>query len=483
MNFPLYQFKFLFPFLVVVLFKSDLIGIECPTENSSSEPICITLGYAVERVIDDNRQIDRAVQNVDQSNLQLVLNEAEFDLAILPHGNAGYIGGGKAGTGPTLGGGVEFYKQFTLGTKISVKPMIIKAAHDFQSQLNVKITQPLLRGFGKFENEAAIEAARFTQRSAFRNLLKTKLSQILRAIQAVYDVKRTKELLALETESYERIMKFYEKTKRKEKIGLCDSLDIYRAEMEYKQAQDALELSKNRYQDVKDSLKNLLEIPLDTPIEVCIPDLEYHDITLCDEEAIALAMQYRIEIYQAWDAVKESRRNAKLTKARIWPELNLVIDFSNTGWNEEFTESFYRRRESTWGIGFTSSTDLDRTADKIAYKNSLYAIKDTERAYMELRDDIALEVKKVLRNLETIEARMQNLEEQVKSAKGGMLLAKIKYDRGMCSNFDVIQAEKAFQSAQVALFTTKVEHILSEFKLLATLGILGNPNNLSICCK
>lgn len=444
--------------------------------------IQVTLASAIQRALTDNRQLTNAYQSAEQSEFQVILNQGEFDLQIIPNGDAGYVGGGKAGAGPTIGVGVEFYKKFALGTSISVQPTVIKAAHEFRSQLDVSINQPLLRGLGKLENLSALESAKYAQRTAFRNYVTAKINTIIKTIQAVYDIKRNEETLAIDLAAYNRIKQFLEASKRKEKIGLTDSLDIYRAEMEFKQTENALMLSRDRLQDSKDTLKDILAYPLTSPIEVIVP-LEHHPVTLKLEETLAIALQHRQEVVQAWDSVLENRRLSCVAEKRIKPDLNLILDFSSTGCDEVFTQAFCRRRVSTWGIGFATSTDLDRTADKCAYEQTLFSISNAERAYMQARDNIVLETKKAIRNIASTETKIKNLEEQVKTAQGGLYLAKIKYDRGFGDNFDVIQAEKTLQTAQAAKISAVIEHIIGEYKLLAALGILANPEKISICMQ
>lgn len=451
-------------------------------EEECIDPIQLTLGTAIERALAENRQLANVYQTAEQSEFGVILNKGEFDLAIIPSGDAGYVGGGKAGSGPTVGAGVEFYKKFVLGTEISIQPRVIKAAHAFTSQLNCSIRQPLLRNNSRIENLASLRAAEYSQRSALRTLLSAQINTVLRTIQALYDVKRQEEALALDKETYNRLKHFWESSKRKEKIGLCDSMDLYRAEIEYKNAENNLAQSLDRLQDVHDALKDILAYPLNIPIEVEVP-ITYHPITLSQDEAIAIALQYRQEVYQAWDQLQESRRLACVAKERIWPDISLVLDFSSNGCEETFTQAFCRRRESRWGIGIASSTDLDRTADKIAFQNSLYAIDSAERGYAQVRDNVELEVKRVLRGFESTLVKMQNYEEQIKSAQGGLYLAKIKYERGLGNNFDVIQAEKTLKSAQASKIGVMIEHIVGEYKLLAALGILGSVDNISICTR
>ncbi len=85
---------------------------------------------------------------------------------------------------------------------------------------------------------------------------------------------------------------------------------------------------------------------------------------------------------------------------------------------------------------------------------------------------LTIEVKKAYRQLERAFKRINIQEEQIKSAKGELYLAQLKFDRGMANNFDVIQAEKNLRSAELNYWHALVDHIVGEFQFLAAMGVL-----------
>ncbi|WP_068471364.1 TolC family protein [Candidatus Protochlamydia phocaeensis] len=438
-----------------------------------TEPACIklTLESALTRALRYNRQLINTADNVTKAQYGLDIAFSEFALDIAPNGKAGYVGGGREGTGMSVGGGLDFSKKFISGTQVTVGPSILKTKEHYHTDLRALISQPLLRGFGIDYQLSGVKGAQFSLRTAARNLYMAQLQLIIRTINSLYDVIKAQKSLALNEESYQRISKFYQAAKLKERIGLSDALDVYRAEIELHHAEDSLTSAQERLQDAEDMLRDLLALPLDACIQVEVP-LVYTSNPLDTDEAVKLALQNRIEIDQAQDQWRESYRLAKVAKNNLYPELNLVFNYANCGRDEIFTRSCTRHRESTWGIGFTTSTDFDPIADRAAYEQSLLAIETAARGLEQTQANLILEVKKAIRQLQRALKRIQVQEEQIHTAQSELHLAQIKFDRGMANNFDVIQAEKSLRAAEQTYWAALIDHIIGEYQLLAAIGLL-----------
>jgi outer membrane protein len=441
------------------------------SDQQESECIVLTLEHALTRALQYNRQLINTADNVAKSQYNLTIAFSEFDLDINPNAKVGYVGGGRAGLGFSVGGGVDFSKKFINGTQITVGPSILKTKDHYRTDLKALISQPLLRGFGVDYQLAGVKGAQFALRTATRNLYIAQMQLVVRTINALYEVIKAEKALTLNEESYQRIKKFYQAAKLKEKIGLSDALDVYRAEIELHHAEDTLTGSQERFQDAEDTLRDLLALPLDSCIQVEVP-LIYTVNPLALDEAIQLALKNRIEMDQSHDQWRENYRLSHIAKSNLYPELNLVFNYANYGRDEIFTRSCTRHRESTWGVGFTTSTDFDPISDRAVYEQSLMAIETAARGLEQTEANLILEVKKSIRQLQRAYKRIQVQEEQIHTAQGELHLSQIKFDRGMANNFDIIQAEKSLRAAEQTYWSALIEHIVGEYQLLAAIGLL-----------
>ena len=308
-------------------------------------------------------------------------------------------------------------------------------------------------------------------RSAYRNLYIAQVQLILRTTQTLYEAIKLEHSLTLNQESHQRISQFYKAAKIKEKIGLSDALDVYRAEIELRIAEDTLKATRERLEETKDTLRDLLALPLDLSIQIDIPThYTPHSVDL--NKAIDIALDKRIEMEQAEDDQRENKRLSSLAKKNLYPELNLVLNYSNVGRGRRFSDFCMRHRENVWGIGVTTATQFAPLVDQIAYEQSLIAVASATRGIDQTEATIILEVKKVVRQLERAFERIRLQQEQIKTAQGELHLAKIKFDRGMADNFNVIQAEKSLRMAQQNYWTATIDHIVGEFQLLGAMGLL-----------
>jgi len=454
-------------FWITALLAASLLSLEAGCQ----EPLLLDLTTSLSQALNCNRQLLGTLDQLTYSHYGVELAENEFDIRIVPNGRAGYVGGGRVGTGWSMGGGIDVNKKFQNGTSISIGPTILKTVDHYHTEVRAKVSQPLLRGLGSEYQLSNLLGAKFALRSAYRNLYIAQVQLVIRTIQALYEVVKAEKNLSLAHESHQRILRFYQTAKRKEQIGLSDAMDVYRAELELRYAEDGLTGAEDRRQESEDFLRDLLALPLDTAIKVEVP-MQHTPNDLDLDNAIQLALNNRIEVDQAEDERAESRRMAKISKKNLLPELNLVFEYANAGRDEVFTRTWSCRRRSTWGIGFTTSTDFNAAGEQIIYEQSLLEAEAALRGIDQVRALVVLEVKQTMRQLARFRERIRLQEEQIKTSQGELALSRIKFDRGMADNFNVIQAEKSLQGAQQAYWSALIDHIVGEFQLLAVVGLL-----------
>lgn len=464
--------KICFIYLCLLNFLcGSLFSEEAIRNGEGQEVLMLTLEKGIYLASTAERRLSSMQGAVLQSEINIQLACADFEWSIFPKADAGLVGGGRAGVGATLGLGVEVSKKFVNGTRFVFTPTVMKAAKNYQSNLQTSISQPLLRGCGSAYTLAPLRAAQFSNRSAIRQLYLAQTKQIFMAVKGMYEILKQEKLVELDQESAERMEKFVRSTKMKERIGMSDSLDIYRAETEFKLTEDSLSRSSEQLQDAKDSLRDILGLPLEMPIAVDI-SLEYAPVLVDETEAITAALNNRIEIDQAEDLYYEGQRLERLACLNLRPELNLVVDYTSFSRNEAFTRSWTGKRESKWGIGFITSGDPWNRREAAAYEMSQFNAQESAMNLEQVRDNVVLDVKRALRDIKRAEDRIHLSEEQIENSKKGYYTSRLKFQYGLANNFDLLQAEKSLRLAQAALISSIIDHRIGEFRFLAVLGLL-----------
>jgi len=439
-------------------------------EPSASAAMRLSLEEAINMALTSNRGLLDAKDRVEGAGLSLAIAESEFELKIFPGGSVGFTGGSGADSDDDFGAGFTVQKTSTLGTDIAIQPNVQKSLGIYDTGVDVAVRQPLLRGFDQEFNLSSVHGAEFADRSARRSLYLTKVDTVLRTITAVYQVIRQRELLRLNQESAQRLRGHVEAARAKEKAGLANSIDTYRATIQLKQAEDNLVTARESYSDALDSLKVLLALPLETELDVNAP-LTYDTVNIDEGEALIIALENRVELGQASDTIREAMRRSRVTKHNVLPDLDVIFNYSKFGQGGTFSRS-RSLDEDVWGLSFAVNTDLARTAERAAYKQSLLTVKAASRNESLQKDDIIRQVKQELRNLRKSGERITIQDTQIKQARGQLALSRVKFEQGLASNFDVIDAETELRRAQTNLLSAVLDYIIGSHHFRASLGTL-----------
>ncbi|HRU06089.1 MAG TPA: TolC family protein [Candidatus Brocadiia bacterium] len=440
-------------------------------DKKAPDPDCkLSLAEIVSRALLANRRLLDAKDSVETARLSVVAAEAQFELKIMPLASAGVYGASGSNTSSTIGSGVKLEKRLPQGTVASVTPSVYRTGGDYTSSVGFSVTQPLLRGLSAEYNLSGVHGAQFASRTAQRMLFLSRVDTVLSTVVAVYEIVRQRETLRLCEESAARLKGHAEAARAKEGIGLAGPIDTYRATIQLKQAEDALTQAREALRDAQDNLRLILALPLDKKMEVEAP-LSYTPVRVSEDEAVRTALANRVELDQAADTVREAERNSRVAKHGMLPELNLVLDYTRTGQDANFGQSA-KLDSDAWGMSLSGTTDLWRTAERAAYAQSMVALQAAYRSQELRRDEVALQVKRELGALRRSEQRIAIQQEQIRQAEGQMELARVKFQRGLANNFDVIEAETELRRAQTSLVSAVVDYIAGSFRFRAALGTL-----------
>lgn len=434
-------------------------------EHSEAPTISLTLEQAINLALKANRSLLGSAYGLESRKLSLSSAKSEFELKIVPSTSVAFADDDK-----DVGAGVSLEKKSTFGTKASISSGIGRSDDDYIGEIGLSLDLPLLRGFGKEVNLDTLKASQFSLRTAERSLYLTKVNIVLDTVSAVYDIIKQRELVGLFDSQAERLKGHAEGARIKERVGLATPIDVYRAEIRLKDAEDSLTLAHEALRNAKDRLKVILALPLEKPIDVSAP-LEYVPVSIDSDDAIEIALNNRVELEQTKDEIREARRKSGIARHNLLPQLDLVMGYARSSSSDDFGRSM-RFEEDTWSINLVSSTDWARTSEKAAFQQTLINIK-TVRMNLEAREDeIKRDVRRQLEALMRADERIKIRNEQIRQAEGKLALAKIKFNYGMADNFDVIEAETELQRARDNLLSIETEYIVGTYRMRAVLGTL-----------
>jgi outer membrane protein TolC len=265
-------------------------------------------------------------------------------------------------------------------------------------------------------------------------------------------------------------MGYVETAKVKQKKGFATALDVYRANIQLKQAETLLTSSRSQYLDAKDHLKIILAIPLENEIEVKAP-LEYTFTKIDASESISTALQKRVELEEVNDMISDYERRISYARHNLLPRLDLALRYRSSGVDSNFIDSL-KKNTGRVEMSFYSSGDISRIYERAEYTRSKMALKNVYRVLSLKKDEIIREVKNAIRNLNRLEKNIFIQKKQIHDAKGKMELSRVKFSHGMANNFDLIESEAQYREAETGYISSIIDYIEGKYQLKAVMGIL-----------
>ena len=450
-----------------------------PVTAAPASSFALGLEELVNRALNANRGLLDARDGVTSADYALRASEFEFELRIFPTATANTVSGNQQSTIDSYGFGVDLRQRFATGTNVSVGPAVRKLGDNYISEVRASLRQPLLRGRQPELVLSPVDAARFAATTSRRFLHQAQVDTILATVTAAYQVVRQRQFLRLSEESVDRLEGHAAAARARERAGIASSLDVFRATFQLGRARDNLDSAQAAYGDALDALRLLLALDLEAAVDVDAP-LTFDVVRLSEEDAVAQALALRVELDQARHAVLESERRSRVARHATEPDLDLVLSFRQFGTSPNLSDST-SLDDNALSLSLATTSDIYRINERARYGQTLLDVNAARRSLDFLRDGIVRDVRRELRNLNRAEQRIDLQQDQIQRSEGKLALARAKFNRGLSSNFDVIEAEDELRTAETTLVSAVIDYVVGTYRLRAALGtLLERPASLAL---
>jgi outer membrane protein len=476
-NFPLIFIMLWIPFILLLPVSSlhagekeiSIINREAP----KSAPVTLTLEESVDLALLNNRNITSSKFRAESQQYSVTAAKSDFDVKIVPGVNTNFSDGRLMGS-KNIGAGVVIKKKLETGATVSLSPTVNVTNQQYWNDVSLTVEQPLFKGFGEDVTLDNVRSAEFSKETAVRSIYQTKVNISLEMITTFYNAVKNKVINNLYDSMASRLRGHSAVAMAKGKVGLATPMETYRAEIRLKEAEDSATQASEAYLDAKDRIKVILSLPLKTEIALVTPAPPDH-MPMELSTAIDTALKNRIEIEQARAEIQEAERRSLVMKQNTLPGVNLVMSVGQYDIADNFGQAA-TLSQNRWNVALQGSTDLQRTAEKAAYQQSLLNVKMLRLDLENRMEEIGKQVRKQWNAFKEDEKRIRIRKEQMQQAREKLALAEVKYAHGMADNFDVIEAETELQRAKVMLLTAEMDYAVGTYNMKAILGTLIPKN-------
>ena len=422
----------------------------------------ITLDQAIQIALAHNRSLQNSGLGVASSDLSLKTQKAEFDIKIKPQGAASY----NSGIDSYWQAGATVSRKVSSGATISVTPLLEETGGRSSNEVAVALSLPLLQGAGSEFAMSAVYGSTFAYESAKLSFVKQQTETVVQTVTAVYNSIQTQQQVAFLQKQLDDLKDHLALAKIKERTGIINAMDLYRAEIRIQNVQEQLTSTNEQYANNIDQVKELLAIPQHQAIVVAAP-VDYTPVHIGLEEALRIALQNRIELELSAMQLKESERQVAIAKNNLLPQIDLRL-----GYNVVREEDFDELSDERWTAVLSSDTDLFRTAEKNEYEQSRISFRQVQLENQGEEERVVQDVRFQLNTLEKQEERIRIRQEQAKQALGKLRLAESKFRYGMANNFDLLEAQTELQQAKTDQMLETIGYIIGTYRLRSSLGTL-----------
>jgi outer membrane protein TolC len=342
------------------------------------------------------------------------------------------------------------------------------------SSLAFTLSQPLLRGFGPNASLFDLRNRRRQREAAERGLELDRQKLAVDVARAFYRVLEQRSLMAVARQSLQRMNSLERASEARLEVGLVSKLDVYRAQLQASQARDAMVRAEAALQDALEQFRFLLGLNASEPVEpaavslpTSLPADNPDPLPVLVQRALAL----RLDVVEARDQVSDARRSASLAKQNLLPQLDLNLGVTKEGLGTSFS-SAWNAGDQRVNLFFTASYQLERSANVVSKAQADLRLASTQRQLRRQEMLIEADVRAAVRDLDQIRKSVELQKQGVDVAQQQLRLATLRYQRGLASNFDVVDAESSLVLARNALVSLLTRYQVARVELLRMTGEL-----------
>jgi outer membrane protein TolC len=289
---------------------------------------------------------------------------------------------------------------------------------------------------------------------------------------AYWNLIATSEQKRVARKSLETAKALLDQTETQYEVGVVSKVEVVEAEAGVADRDFNLIVADNRYRTAQDRLINLvlgsgLTADSTLRIEPTDPPKDYVTYHVDAEQATRRAFEQRPELKAADDAIERQKLELKFAKNERLPSLDLQFSYGNRGLAGKQNPDQANpsgRQEGNFGNtldGFLTGSAKDQivaralltipipnTAARSKVSQSEIALRRTTVEKRRLEQEIILEVRKAVRDLESSQEGIEAAQRASEASAEQLRAERIRLEYGESTPFDVLLREEDFVEAE-----------------------------------
>ncbi|HTQ31304.1 MAG TPA: TolC family protein [Opitutaceae bacterium] len=462
----------------VFLIFSLAATVAAPAQDSGSEPAPppLSLEACVARALQKNFNVRIQSFTAAQAKDSLITAQATYDPTLslssqksadqsapadVPNRNPGKYSvqtttelsvSQKIPTGGTLTASGSLERDYLNPTVSPLNPSYIGGA-------SLSLTQPLLQGAGIDVNLASIRSARLGVHIANQNFKSSVLTVVFDIETAYFNLIFAREQYKVQQDTLKLAQQLYDENVVKRQTGVLTDLDVAQAQVGVATARNQLILDE---QAVHNSEDTLLEDMGEREFKAALGPVDFPS-----NETPAVSFDYSYKLARdngpnlavIQSTIEQLKLDALVAKRNILPSLDFNGGLGYNSLEPSYADAAQRVWNGngySWQAGLTLSFPWGLRAGRAQYRQAMNNLHSEELQLDQADQQLLVQVRSATRAVNTnIESVRASTDETALSQKQ-YDLQKAKFDAGLATSYDVIQAQNQLESARVSELQAKV---------------------------
>jgi outer membrane protein TolC len=353
------------------------------------------------------------------------------------------------------------------------------------SSLRLRLTQPLLKGFGPAVQRKAIIKSTFAREAAMLRIQTNASAFAATMIDAYYRLSLAWNVLEVRRIGYDLVLKQKKLTDagvRTGKLSTSETIPVDAALASREQDLLTAELDV-----IVRSLELRKLAGLDLPLDQiaiktdALPKLETRDPDLAQFVKLAIANSH--EIAAARIGARASDAAVKAAKRDLLPKLDLRLEGGPLGTDSKLAASFDRLRERA-GYNFLANLSfelpLGRDAVKATHLDERANRASAHHEVIEIQMNLSSEVAKTVYEVRAFRARAALGDKTIALAQANVNAEQRKFELGKTTNNEILRLQEELENARLRQASAIAEWAIARAKLEAQSGTLLNKIGIKV---
>jgi len=370
----------------------------------------------------------------------------------------------------------------------------------YQSNLNLALTQPLLRDRGIDSARQQLKVSKNNREISDTQFRQTVINTVAGVKNAYYDVIAALDNLEAQKKSLALAQKLLEENQIKVRVGTMAPLDVVAAESEVASREEGVINAETLLGNSEDALKQAI-FPTNDPetwaLRIVPTDRPSAEARVVETEAaIQSALVKRTDVQAARKAIDNNEIGLRLARSQTLPSVDLVAAYgtSGVGGTRLVRDGFggpvvdtipggygdalgdvFGRDFPTWTLGVNLSYPLFNRGAKANQARAQLSKEQALASLARLELQVAAEVRFAARSVEANYKRVESTRAARVLQERRLDAEEKKFAAGMSTNFLVTQAQRDLADSNVAEIRAILDYrkSLIEFDRVQEAGLGG----------